>query len=140
MMNKRRRMRALGLVLGLAGLVGLAGCRSRPTDAGGTSPAIDPAPAKLTPPWIKADPNPVTIPAGAKNGSTTISWDAGENSPDAQVYLHVASGKEDKLLSGGARYSQTVDWIGKSARYEFILYADKDRRKELARVTVAAAK
>lgn len=129
MTNIRLRL-TFAAVLWLTTLLIATGCRDRQPES--SSP--DAAP---TGPWIKADPNPVTVPADSK-GKTTISWDTRDGS-DAQVYLRF-SGKEDQLFSGGGRYQAEANWIGKGVTYEFILFAGKDHQKELARVLVKGVK
>ena len=83
--------------------------------------------------WIKADPNPVPVPGGATQGTTTVSWDTG--GPQAEVYLRVAE-KADQLFSGGPRNKQDAKWIRKGREYEFVLFAGKEHQTELAKVTV----
>ena len=87
--------------------------------------------APKTGPWILADPNPV--PFAGDKGTTTITWlAAGMN--DAKVYLRSADREE--LLSGGSQGEQTIDWIAPGGVYEFVLYADAEKKKELATLKV----
>ncbi len=101
---------------------------------GSKNPAqTDSAPPNHTgDPWIKADPNPVSVAAG--KGTTTISWDSGDGTM-AQVYL-VNAKQEETLFSGGATGSQAAPWIAKGGKYEFRLYAGKEHKTILARVSV----
>jgi len=93
-------------------------------------PATSPAELQDEPkagPWIRADPNPV--PFAGEKGTTTITWDAADAN-DAKVYLR-SDGKEE-LFSGGNQHSEAIDWIAPGGVYEFVLYADAERKKELA--------
>jgi hypothetical protein len=131
-MPKVTRWAAAALLLAVVPAV--IGCRDRPagTEPGPSPGAGKPGPSQDAPAWIKADPNPVAV-EGDK-GSTTISWDTGTRTM-AQVYMSTA-GKPEQLFAGGSRGSQKANWINKGRKYEFILYAGKEREKEVARVTV----
>jgi len=113
---------------------GVAPTATKPAELPATKPAELPAtsPAELQDepkagPWIRADPNPV--PFAGEKGTTTITWDAADAN-DAKVYLR-SDGKEE-LFSGGNQHSEAIDWIAPGGVYEFVLYADADRKKELA--------
>jgi len=93
-------------------------------------PAESPAELQDEPkagPWIRADPNPV--PFAGEKGTTTITWDAAGES-DAKIYLR--GPEKEELFSGGSHGKETIDWIAPGGVYEFVLYADADRKKELA--------
>ena len=82
-------------------------------------------------PWIRAEPNPV--PFAGEKGTTTITWDAaGMN--DAKVCLRSAD--KEELFSGGNQGKETIDWIAPGGVYEFVLYADAEKKKELATLKV----
>ena len=83
-------------------------------------------------PWIRADPNPV--PFAGEKGTTTITWDAA-GMHDAKVYLRGAD--KEELFSGGNQGRETIDWIAPGGVYEFVLYADDEKKQELATLTVA---
>jgi hypothetical protein len=128
----------VGTVFALGVSLVASGC-GKPTD--NPAPDADPvavkansAPLKKSAPWIKADPNPAPIPAGAEQGTTTVSWDTGDGS-NSKVYLRVAN-KPDQLFSGGPRNKQEAKWIRKNATYEFVLLGGPEFKTELARVTV----
>jgi hypothetical protein len=125
------------LILGVAALLALTGCHSKGSEGVDSKSTSEAAPPTQSGPWIKAIPNPVPIPAGSDQGTTTISWDTVDGS-DAQVFLRVA-GKPDKIFSGGSRNQQDANWIMKGKDYDFILFAGKEHQKELARVTIRAA-
>lgn len=85
----------------------------------------------MTRPWIRAEPNP--LPFTGEKGTTTITWDAaGAN--EAKVYLRGAD--KEELFSGGNHGKETIDWIVPGGVYEFVLYADADRKQELATLKV----
>lgn len=82
-------------------------------------------------PWIRAQPNPV--PFAGEKGTTTITWDAA-GADGATVYLRGAD--KEELFSGGCTGKETIDWIAPGGVYEFVLYADADRKQELATLEV----
>jgi len=102
----------------------------RPAGSPAERPAGSPAELQDEPkagPWIRADPNPV--PFAGEKGTTTITWDAAGAS-DAKIYLR--GPEKEELFSGGSHGKETIDWIAPGGVYEFVLYADADRKKELA--------
>jgi hypothetical protein len=117
-----------GLVLFALAALLAAGCGSK------NSQQTNPPPNQTGEPWIKADPNPV--PAATGQGSSTISWDSGDGAM-AQVYVMNAK-QEETLFSGGATGSQAATWIAKGGKYEFRLYAGKEHKTILARVSVTS--
>ena len=101
-----------------------------PAESPAERPAGSPAELQDEPeagPWIRADPNPV--PFAGEKGTTTITWDAAGES-DAKIYLR--GPEKEELFSGGSHGKETIDWIAPGGVYEFVLYADADRKKELA--------
>lgn len=113
---------------------GVAATATKPVERPAMKPAELPAesPAELQDepkagPWIRADPNPV--PFAGEKGTTTITWDAAGAS-DAKIYLR--GPEKEELFSGGSHGKETIDWIAPGGVYEFVLYADADRKKELA--------
>jgi hypothetical protein len=135
---KGRRVASLVLVAVVAFACGWAlgafGWHPRgANDSGDPLPPVGDAPKGAT---IAADPNPV--PAGAaRRGSTTITWDTGDNSL-GDVYFSVNNGPEKKWFGARAKGSQEASWINKGGVYEFRLYASGNRDKILASVRVAA--
>jgi small neutral amino acid transporter SnatA (MarC family) len=117
-----------GLVLFALAAILAAGCGSK------NSQSKDAPPNQTGEPWIKADPNPVPVATG--QGTTTVTWDSGDGAM-AQVYL-VNSKQEETLFSGGATGSQAAAWIAKGGKYEFRLYAGKEHKTILARVSVTS--
>jgi type IV pilus biogenesis protein CpaD/CtpE len=115
-----------GLVLLALAAMLAAGCGSKNSQS--TEAALN----QTGEPWIKADPNPV--PVSADKGTTTVSWNSGGGAM-AEVYL-VNAKQEETLFSGGATGSQTANWIAKGGKYEFRLYAGKEHKTILARVSV----
>jgi hypothetical protein len=85
---------------------------------------------------ITADPNPV--PAGSGKGTTTISWDTGDGTP-GQVYVE-RKGQAEKLFAQGKKGTEKATWIYGGFTYEFRLYAGKEHKQVLARVTVTGQK
>ena len=69
----------------------------------------------------------------AGDKGTTITWDAA-GADDAKVYLRGADTEE--LFSGGNQGKETIDWIVPGGVYEFVLYADAERKQELATLKV----
>ena len=101
-----------------------------PAEPPATTPAVQQDEPKAGP-WIRAEPNPV--PFAGEKGTTTITWDAaGAN--DAKVYLR--GPEKEELFSGGSHGKETIDWIAQGGVYEFVLYADAERKKELATLKV----
>jgi hypothetical protein len=133
-LNVARRHRRLVLAgVLLVFVVGLpAGCSKKPDQ---TAPEPEkPAPAKESNSnaWIKASPNPV--PAGEPNpGKTTVSWDTG-NTKGGDVWIH--GPKQESHVSGGPRGSKELTFIRKGAKYEVVLYADQEKKVELARCSI----
>lgn len=141
--NKLRYFFSSIVVVGLAVAITGGGCGKKAQDKTDTDVTPNPtggkgstgSPKKAAP-WIKADPNPVPVSEGTDKGTTTISWDTGDGS-DAQVILRIA-GQKDKVFSGGSRFKAEANWIKKGVQYDFILFAGKEREKELAKVTITA--
>ena len=100
--------------------------------AAASAPSQAPGGTKTsTEPMIVAEPNPV--PAGTGPGKTTIRWDTG-NGAAGQVFVSEEGG-EESLFGENSRGSKEANWIGRKT-YEFRLYAGKDRKTQLASVTV----
>lgn len=83
-------------------------------------------------PFLRATPNPVPPSPGL--GATTLEWATGDGTPGF-VYLRQAGGGEVGVASG-ARGTIEAPWLQKDTAYRFRLYADQERRKQLAAVTV----
>jgi len=81
---------------------------------------------------LSASPNPV--PAGEKEGKTTISW----NSVDGKVYVS-ANGRDEVLFAHSPRGCQDANWISSGSSYEFRLY-NADHTSLLEKVVVERAK
>lgn len=86
-------------------------------------------------PFIRATPNPIPSSPGPEVGKTTIEWATGDASI-GWVFLRTPDGKE-KLFGSGSSTSLPISWVLRNYAYRFILYADADRKKKLAAVTVA---
>jgi len=86
-------------------------------------------------PFIRATPNPIPSSPGPEVGKTTIEWSTGDASV-GWVFLRTPDGKE-KLFGSGSSISMEISWILRNYAYRFILYADPDRKKKLAAVTVS---
>jgi hypothetical protein len=85
-------------------------------------------------PLLSADPNPV--PAGKKQGETTISWDTYDGSI-GKVFVSINQG-EEMLFADGRRGSALAHWIETGSSYEFRLY-NPDHTEVLTKVTVVRA-
>jgi len=82
---------------------------------------------------ITASPNPV--PAGAGQGTTTISW-TGDGSM-REVYCSINGGEEQRNWGQpGKTGSYDVTWINAGAVYEFRLYRGTEHKELLGKVTV----
>ncbi|HSR11334.1 MAG TPA: PKD domain-containing protein, partial [Thermodesulfobacteriota bacterium] len=90
---------------------------------------------------VNASPNPVVLPAGTSQGTTTVSWSS-SNTPYVQLWVsskYIPDVELDQRLSG----SMTADWIVVGDTYTFKLYASESpypapRGQLLASVTVTA--
>jgi len=82
-------------------------------------------------PTLSASPNPV--PAGKGSGSTTVSWDSGDNG-EAKVYVST-DGSEESLFAAERQGSAAAPWIQAGCSYEFRLYSS-DHTKLLDKITV----
>lgn len=70
-------------------------------------------------PTLTASPNPV--PAGSGVGTTTITWDTGEDFQPGSVLVSM-NGGEDVLFAYGPSGSQEAPWILSGSTYRFHLY------------------
>ncbi len=87
-------------------------------------------------PTLKANPNPVIVPAGQTQGTTTLTWNT--EGAEGYVWVSVDGGEESQLNEAGiaeGTLGATVE-VGKS--YAFKLYT-ADKEQLLASVTVSAA-
>lgn len=87
----------------------------------------------LAAPTITANPNPVVVPEGKTEGTTTISWDAGADRADSRVWLQVDAGKEDLFAASAKGTSEIKVVMDKT--YVFRLYSG-DGAQVLASITV----
>jgi hypothetical protein len=85
-------------------------------------------------PTLNACPNPV--PPGEGLGTTTISWDTGDESV-GNLYVS-KNGRQESLVASGRQGSAAANWIGTDSSYEFRLYTS-DHTKLLAKVVVTRA-
>ncbi len=87
----------------------------------------------VTAPMIAATPNPVLIPEGKNEGSTTISWDAGVDRSDSRVWLQVDAGREEVFAASAKGNSEITVALDKT--YTFRLYSG-DGAQVLASIVV----
>ena len=80
-------------------------------------------------PTLSASPNPVP----ANSTTTTLHWDVGNDST-GQVYVTENDGPE-KLVGENRTATKDVNWITKE-KYEFRLYAGRDRKTKLTTIVV----
>lgn len=85
-------------------------------------------------PTISANPIAVTVPAGQSQGKTTLTWDAGTDHPEAQVWRKVGIDGEETLVDNSAKGTRVVAVEG-GKNHQFIL---KDAGQQLARAAVIA--
>jgi hypothetical protein len=87
-------------------------------------------------PTLRANPNPVILPAGQTQSTTTVTWNTG--SEGGYIWLSVDGGEETQLTKAGAAAGTlgATGEIGKS--YVFKLYT-ADRQQLLASVTVTVS-
>jgi hypothetical protein len=82
-------------------------------------------------PTISANPIAVTIPEGQSRGRTTLTWDAGPDHPDAEVWMKDMQGEERLVVrQGKGTRSVTVE---RGKNYQVIL---TDAGQQLARAAV----
>jgi hypothetical protein len=91
--------------------------------------------ATLAAPIITANPNPVVVPEGKTEGTSTISWDAGADRSDSRVWLQVDNGKEDIFAASAKGTSEIKVVMGKT--YTFRLYSG-DGGQVLASIVIKA--
>ncbi|BCM94457.1 hypothetical protein IAD21_06364 [Abditibacteriota bacterium] len=86
-------------------------------------------------PTITANPNPVIVPAGQSEGTTTVTWNAGPNYKTARVWLQVGQG-EATLFAGVSNGTlQTSIPLGQTETFKLI---SGDGVQTLASVEVTA--
>jgi len=84
-------------------------------------------------PTITADPNPIILPQGKVNGTTTLTWDGGDQHPYAEVWLKIDDNDETFVLESGKGTKQVTIELGKS-----YLFKLSDSNELLSSVTVTA--
>ncbi len=83
-------------------------------------------------PMIIASPNPV--PAGEEAGTTTITWDTGN---DTMGYVYVSvNNRAESLFARSPQSFLAANWIQTGSTYQFRLYDGRERGKLLAETTV----
>jgi hypothetical protein len=82
-------------------------------------------------PGIMASPNNIALVAGKGQGKTTLTWDAGEDHPNAEVWVKVDDQDETKVVAQGKGTLQVAVVPGKT-----YVYTLKDKGQVLATVTV----
>jgi hypothetical protein len=87
-------------------------------------------------PTITASPNPVMILFTAKTGTTTITWDAGNDHPAAQVWLSIDGGS--RTIFDGDPKGVKIATVSPGKIYKFELLTGN--MSFLASVTVTAKK
>ena len=87
-------------------------------------------------PTLKANPNPVIVPAGQTQSTTTLTWNT--EGAGGYVWLSVDGGEETQITSAGAAVGSlgATGEVGKS--YVFKLYTVDKRLLASVTVTVAA--
>ena len=83
-------------------------------------------------PTIMALPNPV--PAGETAGTTTITWNTGDDTV-GQVYVSADRG-EESIFGHSPGSSEAANWIQTGSTYQFRLYTGTERENLLAETTV----
>lgn len=83
-------------------------------------------------PTISANPIAVSIPAGKAEGTTTLTWDAGPDHPDAQVRRKAGIGGQEILVDARPKGTLVVT-VEPGKNYQFIL---KDSDQQLAKAVV----
>jgi len=92
-----------------------------------------PAHAVGVAPTITADPNPIIVPPGTVSGTTTLTWDGGDQHPYAEVWLKIDANDEKFVLEQGKGTKQFTIEVGKS-----YLFKLSDSNELLSSVTVTA--
>jgi hypothetical protein len=82
-------------------------------------------------PTISANPIAVTIPEGQTHGRTTLTWDAGPDHPDAEVWMKDMQGEERLVVRQGKGTRSVTVELGKN--YQIIL---TDAGQQLAKAAV----
>jgi hypothetical protein len=94
-------------------------------------PSSPPTQSSAAAPTIKANPVAVTIPEGQSHGRTTLTWDAGPDHPDAEVWMKDMQGEERLVVQQGKGTRSVTVERGKN--YQVIL---TDAGQQLARAAV----
>jgi len=84
-------------------------------------------------PTITADPNPVIIPKGQTQGTTTLTWDGGTDHPYAELWVRVDATDETFIVESGKGKREVQIELGKS-----YVFKVSDANELLASVTVTA--
>ena len=89
-----------------------------------------------TPPYIKADPLTIVIPAGQTQGTTALSWDAGASYPNAVVFLSI-NGAAETAFDNSRKSARTWN-VTVNQTHTFKLYDTPAKAKLLATLAVSA--
>ena len=78
------------------------------------------APAAKAASTISATPNPVVVPLSQTQGTTTLTWDAGADKPNAKVWVSVDGGAETLFANTHKGTKAATTQVGKT--YSFKLW------------------
>lgn len=107
---------------------------AEPTNTASPPPATtgtQPPPDTMNVPGIMASPNNIALVNGKGQGKTTLTWDAGEDHPNAEVWVKVDDQDETKVVAQGKGTLQVA-----VVPFKTYVYTLKDAGKTLASVTV----
>ena len=87
-------------------------------------------------PTLKANPNPVVVPAGQTQGATTLTWNT--EGAEGYVWASVDGGEETQLTEAGAAEGSLEVTVELGKTYAFKLYTG-DKENLVASVTVTVS-
>jgi hypothetical protein len=107
---------------------------AEPTNTASPPPATtgtQPPPDTMNVPGIMASPNNIALVNGKGQGKTTLTWDAGADHPNAEVWVKIDDQDETKVVAQGKGTLQVA-----VVPFKTYVYTLKDAGKTLASVTV----
>ena len=134
-LNRDSNRLRLGMSLVLVTTSLMIGCMSdrddvSPNSAPKSSPSVQTKVVNKEGNYITASPNPVSVPAGALTGKTTITWGTkGIAGLDVHIFVYDSSGKEVGMFATGSVGTQDAPWISQPT--EFRLYQGDGPDKKL---------